>query len=62
LEIGKLEKINETYDKKNVFGYHDALKIYGVPKLCTVCSKMTSFPPTEWVSETTFGSICSSFL
>ena len=30
-----LETINETYDKK-FFGYHDALKIDGVPKLCTV--------------------------
>ena len=20
---------------KNIFGYHDALKIYGAPKLCT---------------------------
>jgi hypothetical protein len=31
-----LEKINENYDKKYIFGYHDALKIYGAPKLCTV--------------------------
>ena len=31
-----LEKINENYDKKYFFGYHDALKIYGAPKLCTV--------------------------
>ena len=31
-----LEKINENYDKKLIFGYHDALKIYGAPKLCTV--------------------------
>ena len=28
-----LEKINENYDKRYIFGYHDALKIYGVPKL-----------------------------
>jgi hypothetical protein len=41
----KLEKINENYDNKN-YGYHDAFKIYGASKLCTViCSKMTSFPP-----------------
>ena len=37
------------------FGYHDALKIYGAPKLC--CSKMTSFQPSEGVSEITLGSI-----
>ena len=30
-----LEKINENYDKKQFFGYHEALKIYGAPKLCT---------------------------
>jgi hypothetical protein len=30
-----LEKINENYDKKSFFGYHDALKIYGAPKLRT---------------------------
>ena len=45
-----LNKINETYDKKNV-GYHDGLKIYGAPNLCTVSSKMTSFPPSEGVSK-----------
>jgi hypothetical protein len=28
-----LEKINENYDKKYFFGYHEALKIYGAPKL-----------------------------
>jgi hypothetical protein len=27
-----LEKINENYDKKYFFGYHDALKIDGAPK------------------------------
>ena len=31
-----LEKINKNYDRKKLFGYHDALKIYGAPKLCTV--------------------------
>jgi hypothetical protein len=31
-----LEKINENYDKKYFFGCHEALKIYGAPKLCTV--------------------------
>ena len=31
-----LEKINENYDKKLIFGYHDALKIYEAPKSCTV--------------------------
>ena len=30
-----LENINESYDKK-FFGYHDELKIYEAPKLCTV--------------------------
>ena len=30
-----LEIINKDY-QKNVFGYHDALKIDGAPKLCTV--------------------------
>ena len=30
-----LEKMNENYDKKKIFGYHDALKIYGASKLCT---------------------------
>jgi hypothetical protein len=30
-----LEKINENYDKKYFFDYHEALKIYGAPKLCT---------------------------
>ena len=30
-----LEKIHENYDKKLIFGYHDALKIYGAPNLCT---------------------------
>ena len=31
-----LEKINKNYDRKTLFGYHDASKIYGAPKLCTV--------------------------
>ena len=31
-----LEKINKNYDRKKLFGYHDALKIYGATKLCTV--------------------------
>ena len=31
-----LEKINKNYDRKYFFGYHDALKIYGAPKLSTV--------------------------
>ena len=30
-----LEKINKNYDWKKLFWYHDALKIYGAPKLCT---------------------------
>ena len=30
-----LEKIKEKYGKKYFFGNHDALKIYGAPKLCT---------------------------
>ena len=41
-----LEKINENYDKKWIFGYHDALKIYGAPHFCTVCTETTvSNPP-----------------
>ena len=32
MHIGKQ---NKNYDKKYFFGYHDALKIYGAPKLCT---------------------------
>ena len=33
----KLEIINQNYYiQKLFFGYHDALKIYGAPKLCTV--------------------------
>ena len=31
-----LQKINENYDRKHFFGYHNSLKIYGAPKLCTV--------------------------
>ena len=31
-----VKKINENYDKRYIFGYHDALKIYGVPNLCSV--------------------------
>ena len=31
-----LEKINKNYDMKKLFEYHDALKSYGAPKLCTV--------------------------
>jgi hypothetical protein len=30
-----LEKIEKNYDKKDLFGYHYALKIHGAPKLCT---------------------------
>ena len=33
LHIGK---INKNYDRKYFFGYHDALKIYRAPKLCSV--------------------------
>ena len=33
-----LEKINKNYDRKKLFEYHEALKIYGAPKLCTVMS------------------------
>ena len=28
--------MNKNYERKYFFGYHDALKIYGAPKLCTV--------------------------
>jgi hypothetical protein len=30
-----LEKTNKNYDKKQIFGYHDELMIFGAPKLCT---------------------------
>ena len=30
-----LKKTNKNYDKRQIFGYHDASKIYGAPKLCT---------------------------
>jgi hypothetical protein len=36
-------KINKNYDKKSFFGYHDALKIYGAPKLFTATT--VSNPP-----------------
>ena len=41
-----LEKINENYDK-NIFGNHDALKFMGHKSYVLLCSKMTSFPPSE---------------
>ena len=31
-----VETFNENYHKKMIFGYHDTLKIYEDPKLCTV--------------------------
>ena len=39
----KLEIINKNYHKKFFFGYHDALKIYGAPKLCTETIKFKTF-------------------
>ena len=30
-----LEIVNKNYDKKYLIGSHDALKIYGAPKLCS---------------------------
>ena len=38
-----LEKINKNYDRKKLFWYHDALKIYWEPKLCTVMYWNCSF-------------------
>ena len=32
----KMEIINKNYHEEIFFGYHDALKIYGAPTLCTV--------------------------
>ena len=32
----KLEMINKNYHIKYFFGYHDGLKFYGAPNLCTV--------------------------
>jgi hypothetical protein len=40
--------------QKYIFGYHDALKIYGSPKLCMYC-KVTSFPPSEGEFSEKFG-------
>ena len=34
--LSHFEKIIENYDKKYIFGNHEALKIYGAPKLYTV--------------------------
>ena len=31
IEQPLLEKINKNYDRKKLFGYHDALKIYWAP-------------------------------
>ena len=31
-----LENIDKNYGRKYFFEYHDELKIYGAPKLCTV--------------------------
>jgi hypothetical protein len=53
-----LGKINENYNNFFFFGYHDALKIYGWHQSPKLCTKMTRFPPSEGVSEITFGSIC----
>ena len=38
-----LEKLNKNYGSKKLFEYHDALKIYGTPKLCTVMYWNCSF-------------------
>jgi hypothetical protein len=38
LHIGKK---NKNYDRKWFFGHHDALKIYGAPKLCTFLSEIS---------------------
>ena len=32
-----LEKIQKDYDRKQFFGYHDPLKIYGAPRLSMYC-------------------------
>ena len=42
-----LEKINKNYGSKYLFGYHDALKIYGAPKLCTVMYETTISNPSS---------------
>ena len=58
-------KVNGKFVTSSKVKNHVALKIYGAPKLYTVivlCSKMTSFPPSEGVSKITFGSICSRSL
>ena len=31
-----VETFNKNYHKKLILGYHDTLKIYEAPKLCTV--------------------------
>ena len=47
----RLEIINLNYYKKYFFVYHD------YQSYVLLCSKMTSFPPSEGVSKITFGSI-----
>ena len=34
--VKKMEIKNKSYQKNNLLGYHDALKIHEAPKLCTV--------------------------
>ena len=35
LSVKRIGIINRNYHKKQIFGYHDALKIYGALNLCT---------------------------
>ena len=37
-----LETLNKDYHKKIIFGNHDTLKMYEVPKLCTDAVKSSN--------------------
>ena len=52
LSVTYLKKMNMG---KILFGYHDASKIYGAPKLCTettISNPSVIFPKTSWDIQT----------
>ena len=58
-----LEKLYENYDKIFFWLSWCIRDLWHTKvKYVLLCSKMTSFPPSEWVSKITFGSICSRSL
>ena len=57
-----LEKINKNYDRKKLFWYHDALKIYGAPKLCTETALSNHPAVIFWVKYQKFPQICGGGL